>query len=201
MRIKKSIKPQRIVICAFHIFFVIFWAFLVVLFSISIVNRKFIYPIKYYEYITKYSNEYGVDSALILATIKVESNFNKNAVSSKGAIGLMQIKEETASYIASMLGEEKFNLKDEETNVRYGTYYLKYLFEKFKSVQVVICAYNAGEGNVSLWLKDKTISKDGKTLEVVPFLETQNYLNKILKAHKKYIKLYPKILDKQNNIS
>ena len=201
MRIKKSIKPQRIIICAFNIFFVIFWAFLVVLFSISIVNKKFVYPIKHYEYISKYSNEYGVDSALILATIKVESNFNKNAVSSKGAVGLMQIKEDTASYIASMLGEEEFNLKDEETNVRYGTYYLKYLFEKFKNVQVVICAYNAGEGNVSLWLNDKTKSKDGKTLEVVPFLETQNYLNKILKARKKYIKLYPKILDKQNNIS
>jgi soluble lytic murein transglycosylase len=68
-------------------------------------------------------------------------------------------------------------------------------------VQVVICAYNAGEGNVSLWLNDKTKSKDGETLVVVPFLETQNYLNKILKARKKYIKLYPKILDKQNNIS
>ncbi len=201
MRIKKTIKPQRIVLRAFNIFFVIFWAFCVVLFSVSFIQKKFVYPIKYYEHINKYSSEYGIDSALILATIKVESDFNKNAVSSKGAIGLMQIKQETASYIANMLNEKEFNLKDEETNIRYGTYYLKYLFERFESVQVVICAYNAGEGNVRAWLKDKTKSKNGKTLTVVPFLETQNYLNKILKAHKKYIKLYPKILDKQTNIS
>ena len=68
-----------------------------------------------------------------------------------------------------------------------GCYYLKYLFDRFKNVNVVLCAYNAGEGNVRKWLKNKEYSLDGKTIKSIPFNETDKYVKKINKTYKKYI--------------
>ena len=159
------------------------------------VERK-IYPLKYKEQVLEYASRFDVSWELILATVKVESDFDKDAVSSKGAIGLMQITQNTASYIALMLNETNYDLTDPDTNLRFGTYYLKYLLTRFESVETAVCAYNAGEGNVSSWLKNKEYSLDGVTLSSIPFKETRGYLEKIKKTFEKYKKLYGNILDK-----
>lgn len=147
------------------------------------------YPIKYNEYITKYSNEYSLSPTLVASVINEESSFNPSAVSKMNAIGLMQISPSTGKYIAEKLGDEDYateKLFDPETNIKYGCYYLSYLREKFKDITVYLSAYNAGETTVSLWLDDTTISQDGKTLDKVPYNVTKTYVERIINGMKHY---------------
>ncbi len=161
--------------------------------------RTAVYPIKYKETVFEYADGYGLSRALVFAVIKTESGFNRNAVSSAHAKGLMQITDETGRYIAKRLGREKYDLFDPETNVAFGCYYLKYLLIRFKDEKTAIAAYNAGEGKVSLWLLDKDYSADGQKLDRTPFRETERYLEKIYRSFEIYRKLYGKVLDKREN--
>ena len=111
----------------------------------------------------------------------------------------MQITLSTAEYIAKRVNINEYDLQDENINVRFGCYYLRYLIDKFKDIETAICAYNAGEGNVALWLNNPSYSSDKKTLVYVPFLETREYIKKIQENFSKYKKLYGKFLDKRNN--
>ncbi|AIS52076.1 lytic transglycosylase catalytic [Thermoanaerobacter kivui] len=155
---------------------------------------KKIYPLKYKEYVVYYSSEYGIDPYLVFAVIKVESNFNPNAVSSKNAIGLMQILPETGSWVAKKIGIKNYKedlLFDPKYNIQIGTWYLSYLLKTFDgNVQLAVAAYNGGSGNVDNWLKDKRFSKDGKKLHNVPFPETDRYIKKVLGVYNLYKILY-----------
>ena len=158
--------------------------------------KKVVYPLHYKEQVFKYADNYGLDRSLVFAVIKTESAFDKNAVSKVGAVGLMQITNSTAKYIAQNLGEQEFSLTDPETNIKFGCYYIKHLYIKFRDMETALVAYNAGEGNVSKWLNDKNFSDDGKRLKNIPFKESREYITKIKENAKKYNKLYKKILDK-----
>ena len=173
-------------------------AFLVTLAIIiwHVAQRHYFYPLKYSEEVFSACGEFEVDKALVFAVIKTESGFNKDAVSNKGAVGLMQLKPSTADYVAKKLGESEYSLFDASDNIRLGVYYLKMLTVRFGDVKIALCAYNAGEGKVAQWLKDEKYSSDGKTLFSVPYKETADYLKKIEKTSKKYSKLYVHILDK-----
>lgn len=146
------------------------------------------YPVKHQNYIAKYSAEYSLDKELVASIINEESSFDASIVSSKGAVGLMQILPSTGEYIASKLGETFYSEKlfDPETNIKYGCYYLNYLRDKFVYEKVYLSAYNAGETTVSLWLANKELSKDGKTLNKIPYTITASYTNKILQGKKHY---------------
>ncbi len=150
-----------------------------------------LYPHKYAEFVVKYSDEFGVDEELVFAVIKCESNFESEAKSQAGAIGLMQMTEATFSDVAKMLGEQnerEFSAAalDPETNIRYGVRYLKYLNEVFGGDKTaVIAAYNAGLGNVGGWRGDNTLD-----LDEIKFPETRLYVENVLKAENIYIKLY-----------
>lgn len=157
---------------------------------------KYAYPLKYKTEVSAYADMYGLPRALIYSVIKTESGFNPDARSDAGAAGLMQITESTGKFIADKLGAVSYDLYDAETNISFGCYYIKYLFSRFGDKNTALAAYNAGEGNVSLWLSDESYSKDGKTLKAIPFLETRAYLKKIWKSFEKYKKLYGKTLDK-----
>ncbi len=160
---------------------------------------KYVYPLKYKETVIKYADYYGLDRALVFAVINTESGFNVNAKSKAGAMGLMQLTKKTADYIAQTLGAEKYKNYDIfniETNVNFGCYYIKYLYTKFMHMDTALIAYNAGEGNVSIWLTDKKYSEDGKILKTTPFRESNEYIIKIHKNFEKYKKLYKKVLDK-----
>ena len=171
------------------------WAIFGINVAVKFVYR-FGYPVKYKTEVVKASVEFGLDEFLIFSMIKTESGFNEKAVSDKGAIGLMQITEKTGEYIAEKLGVEDYDLKNAEDNIYFGCYYVKYLITRFKDLNVALCAYNAGEGNVSLWLLDERYSSDGETLKEVPFKETKEYVDRINKTLIKYKKLYTNILDK-----
>ncbi|MBE6646773.1 MAG: lytic transglycosylase domain-containing protein [Ruminococcaceae bacterium] len=156
-------------------------------------------PEEYSEFVTKYAHEYGVDEALVYAVMKTESGFDSSAVSSKGAVGLMQIMPSTFEWLTNDIFHEHLDkgmLYDPETNIKYGTYYLSRLYDRFGDWDTAIAAYNGGEGNVSEWLSDPKYSDDGKKLNVnkIPseFRETENYVKKVNKALKKYKELYDK---------
>lgn len=145
---------------------------------------------QYDTHISELSFKYGVDSDLVYAVIKSESKFNTHAVSRTGAIGLMQIMPETGKFIADKLNID-FNenmLYNAADNLNFGIWYLSYLYKKFPDYKVLLCAYNAGEGNVTNWLKQ--YSKDGKKLDYIPFRETRKYVEKTMYFYSNYSSQY-----------
>ena len=172
------------------IFFTMFLA-IVLLLSFNNHFMKKIYPLKYRSVVEKYSKEYGVRESLIFAVIKAESDFNEFAKSNAGAVGLMQITKETFNWLKQKKGEKDCeDLYNIEINIKFGVYFLSFLISKYKDEQVALCAYNAGIGNVDSWLKNKNYSEDTKTLIKIPFKETEEYVKKIIKTEKIYLKLY-----------
>ncbi len=180
---------------------VVCWAIIITLGVGTIVARKFFYPIKYQNEIVGYADKYGLDRTLIFAVCRVESSFNQGAVSKAGAVGIMQITPSTAEYIAKNLGLENYDITSLATNLDFGCYYLKYLLAKFPVQNTALCAYNAGEGKVSEWLKDKSLSTDGKTLKKIPYEESKNFVKRVNKSLHAYRKLYKNILDKEKKFS
>ena len=147
----------------------------------------YFFPDMYERQIEKCSEEYGVPKNLIMAIIKAESNFRKDALSQKNAKGLMQIMDETGAWCANKIGISDPDLFDVETNIRIGTFYVSYLLDKYDgNEKTAVAAYNAGQGNVSKWLKDETLSSDGKNLSKIPFEETEKYIKKVMLYKKVY---------------
>ena len=151
---------------------------------------KLQYPLDYYEYVEKYSEEYDVPKSLIFAVIRSESSFDSTALSYAGAHGLMQITSETfdwLQYRRDATGDYvTSDLYIPEVNIDYGTYFLSYLLDKYESEATAIAAYNAGVGAVDGWLQDKDISNDGVTLDNIPYPETANYVKKVISAKEVY---------------
>ncbi len=169
-------------------FFAIFLTFSIVFLTIFGINCVYgtIFPLKYTEEVEFASDKTGLDSATILSVINVESHFNKNAISPKGAVGLMQVLPTTADEIVKNLNLGDYDLENPQTNIYIGSVYLAQLLNKFKDLKIALCAYNAGPANVKSWLSDEKYSSDGTTLEKIPFAETENYLQKFQKNFKYY---------------
>lgn len=147
------------------------------------------FPVAYGEYIAKYSFENELDPCLVMAVIKVESNFVPEAQSDY-AYGLMQLTEETADWNAKNMGLINYDYTDPETNIQIGCYYLKYLIDRYGVIDTALAAYNGGMSNVGKWLDDKNCSEDGKNLKYIPFTETRNYVVKVNQNWEHYKKLY-----------
>jgi soluble lytic murein transglycosylase-like protein len=115
------------------------------------------------------SSKYGVNPCLVKAVIHAESGYNPNAVSSKGASGLMQLMPGTAK---SLKVADRFNPKD---NVEGGVKYLRFLLDTFKGdVSLAVAAYNAG------------LNKVAKYGGIPPYNETRTYVNRVLSYMKSY---------------
>lgn len=183
--IKKYIKPVLILILILVILFSIF--------KIPNIILKQVYPQKYNEYVTKYAEQYNVDSMLIYAIIKAESNFKPNIKSSSNAMGLMQLMEETAIETASKVGIEYTEgcLYDAEININLGIkYYSELLKEYDNNYLLALIAYNAGTGNLKKWIEQGIIKPDGSNIENIPYKETNNYVRKIVRDYNIYKDLY-----------
>lgn len=141
----------------------------------------FLIPRKYLQEVRSAAAAYTLEEELVLAIIRAESNFDTYAVSRAGACGLMQIMPSTAFFIAG--GKEEQDLFDPEENVMLGCKYLRYLFDRFGDTEVVLAAYNAGEGNVRLWLAEN----DGASLiGSIPYGETRAYVKRVKKFYNYY---------------
>ena len=157
----------------------------------NVVNSM--YPLKYEEYVKKAAKEYNLDEALIYGVIKTESNFNPEAESHVGAVGIMQIMPESFSWLQEIRGvPEKYDtdsLLDPEICIDYGCYLLKYFYDLYGTEQTAVAAYNAGFV-VGDWLEDRRYSSDGVTLDYIPYPETEAYVEKVLSAKEKYNEHY-----------
>lgn len=184
---KKLVKVLTILIIILLIYFVLFK-----IIKIDNIVMKKMYPLKYSNYVEEYSKEYNVDSYLVYAIIKAESNFDENAKSKSNAVGLMQIMENTAMEIANKM-DLKINKEDlfnPDLNIKIGLKYFRDLLNKYNNYYLAIIAYNAGIGNVDKWIEEGVIKQDASDIENVPFRETNNYVRKILRDYDIYKKLY-----------
>lgn len=151
------------------------------------------HPIKYEGFVERYSEEYGVDKFLVYAVIKTESGYRPDAVSNVGARGLMQIMETTFDWIKFKTGDDEsvyYDMYDPQTNIKYGCWFLGYLYNEFGNLEAVAAAYHAGRGQVNEWLSDSRYSADGVHLDVIPTEDTAHYVSKITKAYNTYLRLY-----------
>ena len=163
--------------------------------------KEVTHPIKYSEYVKEYSEMFGVPEDVIYSVIKCESSFEADAKSGDGAIGLMQIMPATFEDLCRRTGEE-YNesfLYDPRVNIKYGTYYLSYLYSRYGVWETVFAAYNAGYGRVDTWLKNPEISIDGK-LRNIPFEETQKYVQRVSDARKAYSELIDRKNEKMETV-
>ena len=114
------------------------------------------YHSKLSELIVYESKKYGYDPLFLTAVIITESSFNNYARSSKGALGLMQIRPSTGKYLASKVNVEwngSSSLYDPETNIVLGAYYLNKLFIDFGDLGLALEAYNHGPSRLKRYLK------------------------------------------------
>jgi soluble lytic murein transglycosylase len=148
-------------------------------------------PLSHEDIIRQQSAEKGVDAALIAAVIYSESKFS-DQTSSAGARGLMQITPQTAREIERHSGGTTFEISDlsnPEINIRYGTYVLRELLERYDGDEVAaLAAYNAGPGNVDKW------GGSNLTIDDIPFPETRAYVNEVLEKRQAYRDKYAKEL-------
>jgi peptidoglycan lytic transglycosylase len=149
-------------------------------------------PLEHEDIIRQQAQEKGVDAALIAAVIDTESKFSAGAQSSAGARGLMQITPEAANEIERHSGGTTFKLKDlgdPEINIRYGTYLLRELLDRYDGdVVAALAAYNAGPGNVDKW------GGSNLSVEGIPFPETRAYVEEVLDKQRAYRDKYPREL-------
>ena len=161
--------------------------------TVSLVQRVS-YPKKYEDIVEQYASEYNVPEYVIYAVIDTESGFDPNAKSKDGALGLMQMTPEVFELLTSDLHLNEYldfeELSDPETSIRYGTYYLRYLFDKFHKWSVVFAAYDAGESQVLDWLYDPAYSTDGENLKKIPIRSTQSYVKSVSRAQDYYKNTY-----------
>ncbi|HEX6972265.1 MAG TPA: lytic transglycosylase domain-containing protein [Limnochordia bacterium] len=155
---------------------------------------RWLYPLRYVEPAIRYAEAHRLDPLLLIAVMRVESRFDPNARSSEGAVGLMQLMPQTASWVAAQMRLphfEKASLLDPETNMAIGAWYLAALYDEFDQDPVLaLAAYNGGIGNVRRWLAERRWSGERESLHQIPFAETRAYVRKVLDVYAIYRWLY-----------
>jgi soluble lytic murein transglycosylase len=145
-------------------------------------------PLRHEDIIRQQAREKDVPADLIAAVIYAESRF-RDQTSDAGARGLMQITPATADVIEKLSGGQTFkfeDLADPDINIRYGTFYLDYLIDKFdRNVVAALAAYNAGEMNAAAW------GGGGLRVDDIQFPETLDYVDNVLDKRDEYTQRYP----------
>lgn len=155
---------------------------------------KVAYPLDHVGAIRSSARANDLDPALVAAVIYAESRFDEHALSSQGAVGLMQLLPETAAQIARETGGVAFttaDLEDPVVNVRYGCYYLRGALDLFDGdLRAAVASYNAGVGAVAGWRA--AAAARGRPLRVadIPYPETRDYVRSVLAARRVYRETY-----------
>lgn len=152
------------------------------------------YPMTYAPEIRAAAAEFSLDPAYVASVVLAESSFDAEAVSSAGAIGLMQIMPDTGEWIAGKLEDEPFDVQrlyQPEVNLRYGCWYLRFLLDRYdEDMYTASTAYHQGQGRVDQWLEDPQYSQDGRTLTAISSAVTDTYVNRIMESYANYQELY-----------
>ncbi len=141
------------------------------------------FPLAFYDDVTKASKKTGVSTSFLWSVMRQESLFDPSARSYVGATGLMQLMPKTARAVAKhhpYLGKSP-NLEDPATNIVLGSWYLGEAMKKFNHrPPLAAAAYNAGPHRVTQWLKQTPFVDADLWVEVIPFNETRNYVQRIM---------------------
>ena len=144
-------------------------------------------PLRHEDVIRQQARDKNLDPALIAAVIYRESKF-RDQTSAAGAKGLMQILPDTAHFIARRTGGTEFeqgDLADPQINISYGSWYLRYLLDRYDGNTVAaVAAYNAGHGRVDRW------GGTDLTVDDIRFPETREYTRDVLDKRGEYAKRY-----------
>jgi soluble lytic murein transglycosylase len=148
------------------------------------------FPLYYDNLVKTYADYRKMDQNLVLALIRAESGYDRNAHSWADAYGLMQLIPRTANEVASELSlsiEIPEKLFDPETNINLGTYYLYKLLNRFDNrVTYALAAYNAGPHRVDKWRLIGNMPEDDLFVENIEFSQTRNYVRKVLRNYWTY---------------
>jgi soluble lytic murein transglycosylase len=159
------------------------------------------YPQPFKETVERYASEAELAPEILYALIRTESYFKPDIVSSSGAVGLVQLMSATAEEMADRIARRGgpdyrvggLDLKDPETSIHIGSYYLSYLNAQMGSPLLALLAYNGGMGRVRNWLaadrRQGGLPED-LFLETIEYLETRDYGRKVLAAAAIYGYLY-----------
>ncbi len=148
-----------------------------------------LYPRAFWPRVESSAEDYDIDPFLLLSLIREESHFDPGAVSSAGAVGLMQLMPQTAKITARTLDltvNGPASLLDVDLNVRLGTHFLSGLLDRFDSVPAALAAYNAGGSRVNGWIEENNYGSYDEFIEDIPFDETRNYVKRILSTYYRY---------------
>ena len=143
------------------------------------------YPLRYDHIVVGHAENYALEPQLVAAVIYQESKFDADAVSESGAVGLMQLLPETGQGIADRTGGDNWkpeDLHNPELNIRYGSWYLRHLLDKYGDEELALAAYNAGQANVDRW------RDEGRGIQ---FAETRHYVERVLELKAIYADAYP----------
>ena len=126
------------------------------------------------------------------AVIKTESDFQSNYVSADGNVGLMQLSETTFRQLATMMKENTDSgiLYDPETNVRYGIYYLSYLYTEYNRWNTVFAVFFAGRETVDAWMADPSLTDTLGNLTKIPDDATADFVKRVTENVELYKELY-----------
>jgi soluble lytic murein transglycosylase len=152
-----------------------------------------LFPEAYWPDLKRFSNSNGLDPYLVASLIRQESEFNPNAVSNKNAVGLMQLLPKVGKGVAKQEKLKHFNptqLFTPGVNLQLGTKYFRSMVDKFGSFEYALAAYNAGSDRVEDWLAQGKYRDTEEFVESIPFTETREYVQAIMRNANVYRQLY-----------
>ncbi len=154
---------------------------------------EFTYPRAYENLVLNYSKSFSVPDTFVWSIMRAETHYKKTAISPVGAMGLMQIMPYTGRQLAKLLGVNGFAVKsllEPEVNVRFGTRYLNRLLKLYQKIPLAAASYNAGPHRVHSWLSQFGELEMDEFIEHIPFLQTRNYVKKVVRFEYIYSLLY-----------
>jgi soluble lytic murein transglycosylase len=152
-------------------------------------NIRASFPAPHRNFIDQISKKYNVNKNLLYAIMRAESGFLKTAISSRGAIGLMQMMPFLAQELATRISITEFNsehLKDPKIAIELGALWIAMLKRQFNLPHLVVAAYNAGSQQVQKWLSTFGHLTEELFVERIPFRQTRDYVKKVLPAESLY---------------
>ena len=164
---------------------------------VSAASRRFwelLFPLPYKTDLVKYSDARGLDPYLVAGLIRQESEFNPAAISSARAYGLTQIRPVTGRQFARRAGVSPFStrlLSQPGPNLKIGTVILKSMLDSQNgSIEQTLASYNAGPARVAEWLTWANYREPAEFVENIPFTETRDYVQAVMRNAEMYRRLY-----------
>jgi soluble lytic murein transglycosylase len=153
---------------------------------------KALYPLPYESPLRRESGKNALDPAVVAGLIRQESTFQADALSHANAYGLMQLLPKTAKILAKQLRVKyaKDRLYDPDFNIQLGTFYFKGLVQLTGAPEYALAAYNAGEDRIAAWKAERTYEEVPELVESIPFTETREYVQIVLRNAQLYRMIY-----------